>query len=233
MADSRAKDLVKRVITSLSDLTGVYLWSDKDGDSDAKSIEITDILSTDTVEYDSDVDFKAVTPYAFARSLMTFTNNGIGRYATTGEIQDKSSDGLLKASNQGTMQTQWKTDWFRKPGAENVYYQDAYAVKSFFVKVIPSMTAGESVQISPNITLSSSAYYTTIKAATIEILIACDTFGLGQVWTNVTPGNWTAVNFGTTARFYIVLDEDSNIIKLRSIYNCANLRISADLKFVF
>ena len=233
MADSRAKDLVKRVVSSLSDLTGVYLWSDKDGDSDAKSIEITDILSSDTIEHASDIDFKAITPAAFAKSLMTFDRNGVGRYATTGEIQGKTSDGLLKASNQVTMQTQWKTDWFRKSGAENVYYQSDYAVKSFFVKTIPSMSAGDYVQISPNITLPSPAYYTSIVGANVDMLITSDTFGLGQVWTNLTPGNWTDVNMGTTARFQIILNADSNIISLKSICNCSNLRISADLKFIF
>jgi len=120
MADSKAQDLVKRVFSSLADLTGVRLWSGKGAEPDALGLEVSEILSSDIVTAASNPDYKALTPKGFRDSVMDESERGVGIYANDTSINNKSGDSLLRAGKQGVMQTQWIKDWFRRNASASI-----------------------------------------------------------------------------------------------------------------
>ena len=123
MADSRVENLVKRVFTSLADLTGVRLWSGKTGESDALGLEVSELLSSDVVADDS-IDFKALTPKGFNASTMTEARKGVGEIASDAEITNKTTSNILTSSKQSVMQTQWWKDWHESNGQPNEWGAD-------------------------------------------------------------------------------------------------------------
>lgn len=110
MADSRAKDLAKRAISSLASLTGVRLWSDKDGEADAKGIEVPELLNSGAVAEGSAIDYQAVTPKGFAASVATTSRKGIVEKATSAEMTSGASDKFPDAAQVKAADTAVKDD---------------------------------------------------------------------------------------------------------------------------
>ena len=98
MANTRCKDLVQRTINSLASITGVRLWSDKDGETEALGIDLPDLLSDDIVAEGSSIDYKAVTPKGFAASVATTSRKGIVEKATSTEVTNGTADKFVDAA---------------------------------------------------------------------------------------------------------------------------------------
>ena len=113
MGDSKANGLVKRVFSSLADITGVRIWSQKDGEDDALGIEMSETLSSNIVADGSTLDFKALTPKGFAASVATETRKGIVELATDAEVLSETSSKIVTADQQAKQRANW---WNAKTG---------------------------------------------------------------------------------------------------------------------
>lgn len=158
MADERVRDFGTTLTpTQKSDLQNVFLWVDKTGWTEAQKLEAISLL-IDTIIADNTNDYQAMTPKSFYDSIMQEARFGIGRFATSDEIAEKTTDGLLRASLQDTMQTQWDKDWNSGNATVNVFtYSGDIALGIPDSKAISykgvyhgDLTAGQYKNIQPN-----------------------------------------------------------------------------------
>lgn len=152
MANSRAYDLQKKIFSSLADLVGVRIWSDKDGDLDARGIEVSELLDSAVVEDVSPKDYVALTPAGLKATTASFSRSGIVELSTTPEIQDKTGIGVLKSSNQYTMQEQWLKDWCLDPVQPVIIHRGGNAISWMFNRSVIPMGQYQYISLSPTIT---------------------------------------------------------------------------------
>ena len=168
MADSKANSLTKRVFSSLSNITGVRLWSQKDGETDALGLELSELLSSEIVEEEESITYKALTPRGFRNSQQTTARNGISRASTEAEVIAKATPTALLSSDQTIMQTQWKKDFFEKSGVPNTYRADSLTNPTgmqFVCNISTDITAGGVYHISPSIPSGLKIRYASIQYA--------------------------------------------------------------------
>lgn len=114
MADSKAQDLTKRIISSLASITGVRLWSGKSGDPDlekAQGVELSELFSSAAPSQGSTVNYIALTPKGFdlgfnARQA-TEEVKGIVELASGAEVASETAGKVLQSDQQDTMRELW------------------------------------------------------------------------------------------------------------------------------
>lgn len=166
MADSRAKDLVKRTLSSLADITGVRLWSDKSGDSDAKGIELSEFVSSDVVANTS-IDYKALTPKGFYNSTASTNRRGVVSLASLTDIENRVGAYGLTANNVNDLIEETRKDFYSQNGVaqKSTHYGGAgvdKATVSTYCNSTNSAPQWYYFKINPNLPTG-----TTIRAATV------------------------------------------------------------------
>lgn len=168
MADQRVKDFLTTFIqASKADLTGLFMWVDKQGWTDAQKWEAVSMIFDAVVE-DGNNDYTFMTPKAFWNSIMTTTRRGVGNYATDAQIEGKTTEGLIRSNQQATMQNQWKKDLFQSNGSPAFYISDDFANGNTAWWTVafnePAMVSGNYYSIAPNLPRNIYALYYRISA---------------------------------------------------------------------
>lgn len=221
MADSKANDLVKRVWTTLAELVGVRIWTQKDGEPDALGLDVSELLTSDVVQNNSN-NYQALTPQGFYNSAATYNRRGTVFTALAADVISKSGTGSLLSAQQGIMQTQWKKDLFDANGRPSVDHRNVSDLSanggalSWSSNWAGDLGAGDRVILSPSITgarfLSISFTY-TITLGTYglgsAILFFQPIIGTGSdrlilVYINGAPYGWFYVNSAGTEFGYTV-----------------------------
>lgn len=157
MPDSRIENLTDEILIAELEALKASLKLVLDDPSysagDAKKMLISLLFNSSIVSAATN-DFQALTPKGFYNSIMTTARKGIGKLATSTQIEDKmgNEDAVLYAGAQGTMQTQWWDDWFIKNGVPAKYASDVYPTPrciAFDAFLNQTMGANDNVSIGP------------------------------------------------------------------------------------
>lgn len=229
MADSRIKDLAASVTSGqLSALLSTLQFIVDDPTfTDAKKIALMSLLTSSQVTTNTN-DYQAMTPKAFASSIMNETTRGIERAATTSEIQTKSGTAVLNAADQIIMQEQWQTDWFRKEGEPNIYYYAGYAMAWQMVDFINTMSIGSTAPLSP---MLESAR--TFDSALVTLLVSSnlgEAYGIYKIPAGAGIKTTVPVMIGGVLRFYLTIDSTRKYINIESAASNSFIRVSATVQ---
>ena len=225
--DSRIKDLGSEVLSAdiQALLNTLFLAVDDTSFTDAKKILLKSILTEAVVSSNAN-NYQALTPKAFYDSVMTTARKGVGRYATSVEVTGKTSDGLLRASDQDAMQTQWISDLMRGDGMPAAVYGNAYARQTFTNQYGNSMSIGDALEI-----------YDAGSSAIANMMVIL-TIGAGETVlqgtysvTAASPGTASTVSLGTYFDLYV--DSTRKKVQIKAKQVATYVRVSAMLVMVY
>jgi hypothetical protein len=229
MGDSRIKDLAASVTSGQLSalLSTLQLVVDDPTFTDAKKIALLSLLYSGQVTSNAN-NYQAMTPKAFADSIMNTTTRGIERAATDQEITDKSGTGVLNAADQIKMQEQWVVDWFRKEVTPNIYHYAGYAMAWQSVDYIDSMSIGDSAPLSP--TLESAR---TFDSALVTLLVSSnlgEAYGIYKIPAGSGIKTSIPVMIGGVLRFYLTINSTRKTISIEAAAVNSFIRVSATIQ---
>jgi len=126
-ADKRTYNLTAITAEELKQLlSSISLDVDDESlaEAEAKKLKLDMLLSNDIVT-NSDINYRALTPAGFNKSTMTNERYGVGKHATPDEVNKGEGDGLIRAADLPIIFTNSVAQIFKRSGVnENYAYRN-------------------------------------------------------------------------------------------------------------